>query len=135
MRVVFGIVVAIMVLGGPANGGYRPLEPRYERPWASEAIAAPEAPRVADGLPVTLLAVLVALIAGVLIGYSAGRPNQAAVLADIEAAFKTRRHEAVVHARKKRLSPALAEARRGVLKAMEKRGLIASGWPSNPPPP
>lgn len=74
----------------------------------------------------------VGIVAGVL-GWMAGRPSQIETLEKLEKAFKTRRHEANVHSRRKLPAP-LAEARRAVLKGMEELGHIAPGWPTNPPP-
>lgn len=81
--------------------------------------------------------VITAIIAAIafLIGRSMHPPtvSQEDALDVVEKAFKTRQHEAKVHARKKLPEP-LKEARRAVLKGLEKLGIVASGWPPNPPP-
>ncbi len=120
MRMFWGILIAILTLGGPAIGGYCPYEPQARQDWASEARPVREDPQSSDTAPRTLLIAIVALLAGLLLGRSASaRPSLMEVEAAIDAAFAGRVREAGAHSRRK-LPPALTAAKAAVIAEVRK---------------
>ncbi len=114
-----------MLLSGPqqALGNYC----SHERPVYSEFRTEQVQRSDGDGRWWIVTALLAAL--AFLLGRASITPPASSdtVLDAVNGAFKTRTHEADVHARKKIPKP-LEEARKGTLKALEKLKIIDPGW-------